>query len=117
MTDVAPAPRPTRLYNVSILLSSLVIGFPILVGRLVEAVLDTLNPADVDTTQDLAYLREILGFSFGSVGVLLVVIVVVLAILYRRAKTLDAIALPLLILAVQIVVGVVVLLLTGLTNR
>ena len=48
---------------------------------------------------------------------LLVVIVVVLAILYRRAKTLDAIALPLLILAVQIVVGVVVLLLTGLTNR
>jgi hypothetical protein len=96
---------------------SVVVGFPILVGRLVEAELDAINPAGVDTTQDFAYLREILGFSFGAVGVLLVAIVVVLAILYRRAKTLDAIALPLLILAVQVVVGVVVLLLTGLINQ
>lgn len=115
----SPAARPertSRLYATAIVLSSLVIAFPLFVGRVVEAILDTLNPADVDTTQDLAYLSEILGWSFALLGVLLVVIVVVLAILYRRAKTLDAIALPLLVLALQIVIGVVSLLLTGLAG-
>ena len=71
----------------------------------------------MDVTQPLAYLREILGWGFGSLGVLLVVIVVILVILYRRAKTLDAIALPLLLTAIQVVVGVVTLLLSGLTNN
>lgn len=116
MSDVTPAPQKSRLYTVATLLSSLVIGLPILVGRIVEAALDTVNPAGVDTSAGLAYLREILVSSFGAVGVLLVVIVVLLAILYRRAKTLDAIALPLLILAVQVVVGVLSLLLSGLAD-
>lgn len=117
MSDTAPAvTRKSTLYTVAVVLSSLVIGLPLFVGRAVEAFLDTTNPAGVDVTQPLAYLREILGFAFGSVGVLLVVIIVILAVLYRRARTLDAIALPLLILAVQIVVGVVTLLLSGLTN-
>jgi len=93
-----------------------VIALPLFVGRLVEAILDTANPANVDVTQPLAYLREILGWGFGSLGVLLIVIIVILAVLYRRARTLDAIALPLLILAIQVVVGVATLLLSGLTN-
>lgn len=118
MSDVTPtAPRKSRLYATAVVLSSLVIAVPLFIGRLVEAVLDTLNPANVDTTQGLAYLSEILGLSFGALGVLLVVIVVLLTILYRRAKTLDAIALPLLVLAVQVVVGVVTLLLTGLADQ
>jgi len=117
MSDVAAVPRKSSLYAAAVLLSSLVIGLPIFVGKLVEAVLDTINPANVDTSQGLAYLTEILGFSFATVGVLLVVIVVILAILYRRAKTLDAIALPLLILAVQVVLGIVTLLLTGLADN
>jgi hypothetical protein len=112
-----PAPRKSRLHATAVVLCSLVIAVPLFVGRLVEGILDTLNPAEVDTSQGLAYLSEILGLSFGALGVLLVVIVVLLAILYRRAKTLDAIALPLLVLAVQIVVGVVTLLLTGLADR
>lgn len=116
MSDVTTAPRKSRLYTVTTLLSSLLIPLPIFVGRIVEAVLDTVNPAGVDTTADLAYLREILVSSFATVGVVLVVVIVLLAILYRRAKTLDAIALPLLILAAQVVIGVVTLLLSGLTN-
>lgn len=117
MSTVAPAPPTSRLHTVAVVLSSLVIPLPLLTGRLVEAVLDTINPADVDTTQGLAYLSQILGISFGALGVLLVAIVVILAVLYRRATTLDAIALPLLVLAIQIVVGVVSLLLTGLVDR
>ena len=112
----AVAPKKSALYAAAIVLSSLVIALPIFVGRVVEAVLDTANPADVDTSADLAYLREILVSSFVVVGLLIVVIIVVLAILYRRAKTLDAIKLPLLILTLQIGIGVITLLLTGLTN-
>lgn len=109
------APKKT-LHTLAVVLSSLVIPLPLLVGRAVEAILDTTNPADVDVTQPLAYLREILGWGFGSLGVLLLVIVVIDVMLYRRAKTLDAIGLPLLVLAIQIVVGVVTLLLSGATN-
>ena len=115
-TDTA-APRKSTLFTTAVVLSSLVIALPLFVGRVVEAILDTLNPANVDVAQPLAYLREILGWSFGILGVLLVLIVVLLAILYRRAKTLDAIALPLLLLAIQIVIGVMTLLLSGLTNQ
>ena len=74
------------------------------------------NPAGVDITNDLAYLREILGFGFGSLGVLLVVIVVLFVLVYRRARTLDALKLPLLVLGVQVVVGVAILLLTGISD-
>lgn len=116
MSDVTTAPKKSSLHTVATLLSSLLIGLPLFVGRVVEAVLDTANPAGVDTSADLAYLREILVSSFTAVGVLLVVIVVLLAVLYRRAKTLDAIALPLLILAAQVVVGVIALLLGGLID-
>jgi len=113
----APTTRKSTLYSVAIVLSSLVFAFPVFVGRAAEAILDATNPANIDVTQPLAYLSEILGWSFGSLGVLLVVIIVLLAILYRRAKTLDAIALPLLLLALQIVLGVLSLLLMALTNQ
>jgi hypothetical protein len=117
MSDVTPVARKSSLHTVAVVLTSLVIGLPVLVGRLVEGVLDTLNPANVDTAQPLAYLREILVSSFGALGVLLVLIVIVLVVLYRRAKSFDAIKLPLIVLVVQIVVGVVALLSAGLANN
>jgi hypothetical protein len=103
-------------YTLAIVLSSLVIPLPIFVGRLVEAILDTSNPAKVDVEAGLAYLREILGFSFASLGVLLVVIVVVFVLIYRRERTLDVLKLPLLILAIQIVLGVLILLFNAIIN-
>lgn len=116
MTDTIA--RPTGpLHTWAVLLSSLLIAFPMFVGRLVEAALDTSNPAGVDVSQDLAYLREILGFGFGSLGVLLLAIIVVFVMIYRRARTLDALKLPLLILGAQIVVGVVMLLLQAIINN
>jgi hypothetical protein len=116
-------PRPRNVsaqplqYTLAIVLSSLVIPLPIFVGRLVEAILDTVNPAKLDdVTVGLAYLREILGWSFGSLGVLLVAIVVIFVMIYRRERTLDVLKLPLLILAIQIVLGVLMLLFNAIIN-
>jgi len=113
-----PAGGPTRggLHALAVVLSSLVIPLPLLAGRLVEAVLDTANPADVDVAAELAYLREILGWSFGALGALLVAIVVVFALVYRRARTLDALKLPLLVLGLQIVLGALILVLNGIVD-
>lgn len=104
----------SRLYTLAVLLSSVVVALPITVGRAVEAILDITNPAGLkDVTVGLAYLREILGWSFGVLGVLIVVIVAVFALIYRRERTLDALRLPLLIFAVQVVLGVLALLFAG----
>lgn len=119
-----PTPRgakvlPDRRHwsdTAAILLSSLVIPLPIFVGRLVEMVLDTINPSGVDVTQPLAYLSQILGLSFAALGVLLVAIVLVYVIVYRRHRTLDALKLPLLIVAIQIVMGVLILLFNALID-
>ena len=89
-------------YTLAIVLSSLVIPLPIFVGQLVRAVLVTTSPA----TSGLAYL----GWGFASLGALLVVIVIVFVLIYRRERTLDVLKLPLMILALQIVLGVLILL-------
>ena len=104
------------LYTLAIVLSSLVIPLPIFVGRLVEAILDTSNPSKVDVTAGLSYLREILGWSFGVLGVLLVVIVIIFVLIYRRERTLDVLKLPLMILALQVVLGVLILLFNAVIN-
>jgi hypothetical protein len=122
MTDVTATPRPSRLHTIAVVLCSLLIPVPLLVGRLVEGVLDTLNPADVDVTQPLAYLREILGFGFGSLGVMVVAIIVVLVMLFRQGvgsggKGFAAIRLPFTVLVVQIVVGVLTLAFSALADK
>ena len=115
MSAETPAPS-RRLENLAVLASSLLIAFPLFVSSLVTAATFSSNSAKVDITNDLAYLREILGFGFGSLGLLLVIIVVLFVLVYRRARTLDALKLPLLVLGVQVVVGVAVLLLTAISN-
>jgi hypothetical protein len=117
MTDVSATPRTSRLHTLAVVLCSLVIAFPLFVGRLVEGVLDTLNPADVDVTQGLAYLSEILGFGFGSLAVLLVAIIVVLVLVARRGGGFAAIRLPFIVLVVQIVVGVLTLAFSALADK
>jgi len=117
MTDVTATPRTSRLHTLAVILCSLLIPVPLLVGRLVEGVLDTLNPAEVDVTQPLAYLSEILGFGFGSLGVMLVAIIAVLVVLFRRGGGFAAIRLPFTVLIVQIVVGVVTLAFSALADK
>ena len=115
MTDTTPAP-PSRLHTVTVVLASLVIGLPMLFGKFIEAAIDAANPADVDVSQDLAYLRELLGFSFGFLGLLLLIIAALIVTLYRRERRFSAIALPVTILAVQLAVGLLVLLMTGIVD-
>ncbi|MEO7123868.1 MAG: hypothetical protein ABI400_12295 [Lacisediminihabitans sp.] len=123
MTDTTPeaipsnAPKRTSearsLQNWAIVLSSLVVPVPILFSRLIEAILKSSNPAHVDVRQGLAYLSEQLAWGFGSLGLLLLLLIVIYVIIYRRAKTLDALKVPLLIFALQAVLGIVILLAGG----
>ena len=117
MTEVTASSRPSRLHTLAVVLCSLLIPFPLLVGRLVEGVLDTLNPAEVDVTAGLAYLSEILVLSFAALGVILVAIIVVLVLLFRQGKGFAAIRLPFTVLVVQVVVGVLILAFSALADK
>ena len=118
VTKVIPRGTSTSLlYTIAVILSSLVFALPVTVGRAVEGILDSSNPDGIkDTGAGLAYLGPILGWSFGVLGVLLLVVIVVYALIYRRERTLDALKLPLLVVAIQIVLGVLALIFTQFTN-
>lgn len=115
MSETTHAPR-RRPHDLATLASSLLIAFPLLVSSLVKAVLFAGNPAGVDLTNGLAYLRELLGFGFGALGLIVLVIVVLFVVAYRQTRSLDSLKLPFVILAVQIVAGIAILLLTGISN-
>jgi len=96
------------LFTLAVVASSLVVAVPVTVSRIVEGILDSANPDHIkDTGAGLAYLGQILGWSFGALGVLLVAVIVLYVLIYRRERTLDALKLPLLVIAIQIVLGVV----------
>ena len=116
MSDTVSTPS-RRLHNLATLASSLLIAFPLLVSSLVKAALFAGNPANVDITNDLAYLRELLGYGFGSLGLIVLVIVILFVLAYRQSRSLDTLKLPLLILVVQVVAGIAVLLLTAISNN
>ena len=102
------------MHDLATVASSLLIAFPLLVSSLVKGVLFSTNPANVDITNGLAYLRELLLFGFGSLAVIVVAIVVLLVLARRSGASLR---LPFVVLAVQVVVGVTILLFTGLANN
>lgn len=118
VTKVIPRGTSTSLlYTIAVILSSLVFALPFTVGRVVEGILDTANPDGIKATgEGSAYLGQILGWSFGVLGVLLLVVIVVYALIYRRERTLDALKLPLMVVAIQIVLGVLTLVFTQFTN-
>jgi hypothetical protein len=111
-----PDQHTSRLHALAVVLAALVIPLSILFGTVIEALFDAINPADVDVSQDLAYLRELLGFSFGFLGILLLVVAALIVQLYRRDGRFAAIALPVTVLAAQLVVGILILVLTGVVD-
>ncbi len=123
----APAPKPEKtmprgsstslLFTIAVVLSSIVFALPVTVSRIVEGILDSSNPGNIkDTGAWLAYLGPILGWGFGSLGVLLLVVIVVYVLIYRRERTLDALKLPLLLIAIQIVLGVISIIFNAFAN-
>ena len=115
MTNMTPTPTAS-LHTAATVFASLLVPLPLLVGKLIEAGLESVNAADVDVSQDLAYLRELLGFSFGFLGLLLLIITTLIVTLYRRERRFGAIALPLTVAVVQIVVGLLLLVMTGVVD-
>lgn len=116
-SDGAEAVKPAKvmpkgsstslLFTLAVILSSLIVAVPVTVSRTVEGILDSSNPAHLgDTSAGLAYLSEILGWSFGALGVVLIAVIVLFVLIYRCERTLDALRLPLMIVALQIVLGV-----------
>jgi hypothetical protein len=87
------APRPLT-DTIAIVLSTLVIPLPIFVGYIILVASRDIN----------------LPIPFAVLGVLLLAIVAVYVLIFRRERTLDALRLPLLILAIQVVMGVLILL-------
>jgi len=106
--------QTSLLFTLAVVLSSVVFALPVTLSRIVEGVLDSTNPAGLDdTAAGLAYLSPILGWGFGSLAVLLIAVIVVYVLIYRRERTLDALKLPLLLIAIQIVLGVIAIIFTG----
>ena len=100
------------MYSVAVLFASLVIPAPVLTGRIVEAILDTTNPANiVDLRQDLAYLTEILTWSFAVAGTVVAGFILSTVTLWAKAKTFASIRLPVIVFGVQILLAVAMLLL------
>ena len=105
------------LFTIAVVLSSLVFALPATVSRIAEGILDSTNPdGRKDLGDGLTYLAPILGWSFGLLGVLLLVLIVVYVLIYRRERTLDALKLPLIIVAIQIVLGVLAIIFQGFTD-
>jgi ABC-type uncharacterized transport system YnjBCD permease subunit len=97
------------LFTVAVVLSSVVFALPVTVAKITEGILNSTNPDGVkDTGAGLTdhYIGPILGWGFGSLAVLLLIVIVVFALIYRRERTLDALKLPLIIVAIQILLGV-----------
>jgi ABC-type uncharacterized transport system YnjBCD permease subunit len=97
------------LFTIAVVLSSVVFALPVTVAKITEGILDSTNPDGIkDTGAGLSehYIGPILGWGFGSLAVLLLIVIVVFALIYRRERTLDALKLPLMIVAIQILLGV-----------
>ncbi|HEV7741351.1 MAG TPA: hypothetical protein VGO65_02945 [Pseudolysinimonas sp.] len=113
------APKPEKvmpkgsstslLFTIAVVLSSVVFALPVTVAKITEGILDSTNPDRIkDTGSGLSehYIGPILGWGFGLLAVLLLIVIVVFALIYRRERTLDALKLPLMIVAIQILLGV-----------
>lgn len=105
------------LFTIAVVLSSLVFALPVTVAKITEGILDSVNPDGIKNTgAGTAYLAPILGWGYGSLAVLLLLVIIVFVIIYRRERTLDALKLPLLIVAVEIVLGVLAIIFNAFTN-
>ena len=114
--SVAIPPRRNYVHAWAIILASLLLPLPMLAGKALEAVLDTVNPAKVDVSQDLAYLRELLTFSLAFIVLQIVVIVVLIVIEYRRQRTYWSVAIPVSVVIAQVVAGLGLLVANGVVD-
>lgn len=102
LAKAGPTPKAAKTYTaprpltdtIAIVLSTLVIPLPIFIGYIVLVATKEIN----------------LPIAFGVLGALILAIVIFYVLVFRRERTLDALRLPFLILAIQVVLGVLILL-------
>ncbi|AZI57888.1 hypothetical protein EH165_06755 [Nakamurella antarctica] len=108
--NATPAEKPStpqRAYQAAVILASLFIPIALLTGKLVELIMDSSNPDGLtDLTAGLAYLTQILVWSFTVLGVAVIAFVVATVIHYTRTRSFRSVALPVGIALIQLVIGV-----------
>lgn len=99
-----------RLRAVAVVLASLIIPLPLLTGRIVEAIMDSTNPAGLDDVSvPLAYLSEILVASFVMLAIVIIAFIVSLIMLFARERAGKALSLPLTVGVLQIAIGIILI--------
>lgn len=98
-------------------MASLLVPVPVLVASVVEAVLDSTNPMQLDITQDFAYFDAMLLWGFGTLAIMIGVVAALFVIIYRRTRDLRELGLPIVVLTLQLALWVVLLLLGQITNE
>lgn len=114
MTTENRTDRISRAGVGAIVFSSVSVLLPVVIGLLFSGFIKRENPNDVDVTNGLAYLSEILTVSWSAIIAFLVVAIVVNVFVVRKDTAGGVIAF--VVLALQIVCGVLLLLATGFSN-
>lgn len=110
MSDTTKQGPKSRLHSAAVILASLIIPAPILTGKIVEAIMDSSNPAGLDNlAAPLAYLSEILVSSFTILAIVIVAFLVAIVMLGVRSHSWRVISLPVIVAIIQIVAGVLAL--------
>ncbi len=117
MSNSAEVTSKSPLHTLAVVFASLIIAAPIVASRIVEAIMDSSNPAGLDDlSAPLAYLSEILIVSFSVLGIIILLFLFSTIVLYIRERTISAISLPLTVAIVQLVLGVIALVLNGVVS-
>lgn len=112
MSNSTEVPSKSRLHTVAVVFASLIIAAPLLMGKVVEAIMDSANPAGLkDVDVPLAYLTQILISSLIALVLVVLGYIIAMITLYLRDRSIKAISLPLTVGIVQIVLGVIMLVL------
>ncbi|MEO7589549.1 MAG: hypothetical protein ABIS84_16130 [Arachnia sp.] len=115
MNDRQITAKPSRLQSIATAMAASVFLLPVVLGKLFELILKSINPDDIDITVPLAYLQTLLVVSFSLVGVWLVATVATTVVLQRREGAAVA-RVPWIVIVVQVVLGVLFVVLQGLLN-
>ncbi len=105
------------MHSFAVVFASLIIPAPIVAGKIVEAIMDSSNPAGLkDLNAPLAYLTEILVTSFSVLGVVIVIFLIATIMLGLKSKSWRAVSLPVTVAIIQIVLGILALVLGGVVS-
>lgn len=108
--------RPS-LRTIATALTALTLPIVMIVTTIAGAYYKTTNPADVDITQGLAYLRETMTIGVAVFVVCIVVIIGLIVAMYRRDHNFAQAKLPMALLATMVIIMGVVILTSNYTNE